>query len=83
MQCAQYFPEDLNQKEAYGSWQVHCTSVREVDSDVSRRDLLVTPPAGSGVRDITVQLTLIAAFYSLLHGSNRLTFDEQPKHIRA
>lgn len=32
----------------YGGWQVECTSVREVDSDVSRRDLLVTPPSSAG-----------------------------------
>ncbi|CAK0785693.1 hypothetical protein CVIRNUC_008904 [Coccomyxa viridis] len=46
--CARYFPEGLNQRELYGGWHVQCTSVREVDSDVTRRDLLVTPPAGTG-----------------------------------
>ena len=50
MQCAQYFPEALGQREAYGGWQVECTSLQEVDSDVSRRALLVTPPGEAGVR---------------------------------
>ncbi|CAL5228150.1 g11230 [Coccomyxa viridis] len=46
--CAQYFPEELSQRGAYGGWRVECTSLQEVDSDVSRRDLVVTPPKGSG-----------------------------------
>ena len=53
LQCAQYFPEEMDQREAYGGWQVACTSVREVDSDVSRRDLVVTPPGAAGSRACT------------------------------
>ena len=48
MQCAQYFPEGLHQRDSYGGWHVQCTSVREIDSDVTRRDLLVTPSSGTG-----------------------------------
>ena len=55
-QCAQYFPETLGQREAYGGWQVECTSLQEVDSDVSRRNLMVTPPEGSGTRARTSHL---------------------------
>lgn len=61
MQCAQYFPEELSQRGAYGGWRVECTSLQEVDSDVSRRDLVVTPPKGSGIH-----------FQSFIHSSHGL-----------
>lgn len=45
LQCAEYFPEELNQPVTYkGGWTITVKSMREVDSDVCRRDIEVNPP---------------------------------------
>jgi hypothetical protein len=45
-QCADYFPERVGDSVAAAGWSVACTAVREVDADVCRRDLTLTPPPG-------------------------------------
>lgn len=45
MQCAEYFPEGLDETSVYkGGWRITCTALAEVDSDVRQRRLSVTPP---------------------------------------
>ena len=44
MQCADYFPERLGESVAAGGWRVSCSAVQDVDADVCRRDLTLTPP---------------------------------------
>ena len=81
LQCAQYFPEELSQRGAYGGWRVECTSLQEVDSDVSRRDLVVTPPRGSGMFHFIIfemhpsACTKSSTSYALSSAISAATFD--------
>jgi hypothetical protein len=46
LQCASYSPEDAGASASYkGGWGITCASVRDVDSDVKQRDLVLTPPS--------------------------------------
>jgi len=63
LQCAEYFPEELNQPVTYkGGWTITVNSMREVDSDVCQRNIEVKPPSP----DIGVSSPAVSpAFYLL------------------